>query len=532
MTNQRKKRMQYNVKVNPEDLFEKLDLIGKGNFGEVFKGINKNTKELVAIKVIDLELAEDEIEDIQQEIAVLGQCESSHITAYYGSYLQGSKLWIIMEYLGGGSVLDLMKPGPLDEAYIQVIIKELLRGLEYLHSEGKIHRDIKAANILLSKNGDVKLADFGVAGQLSEQYTKRNTFVGTPFWMAPEVIQQSGYDYKADIWSLGITAIELAKGRPPYSDTHPMRVIFLIPKNTPPLLEGNFSKGFKEFVAACLQKDPADRPTAKELLKHKWLKNVKRPNYLTGLLERQEEWLRSEEGQRDGLDSDSDSDANEDDATESVEWDFDTIKPVKGTGPVAAKTAASSGTATDTKDSDSEEDEESSSSSSDDDDSNYYGDSMGTVKAAQSPLVTTTTHNNPPTPTPLTAFEASHSQEHSVPTPSAPSTQMSSGDPATKSSVALNSVIVASLSKLLKATGTDNFNVTSAIASLKIAFDKAEIAQPGIAETFVRHIVELSAKNMDLKVAKAEPPVGTPAHYLFTRFQNRMKSKDGLDLKK
>lgn len=259
------------------NLYEKLECIGRGSFGEVYKGRELATGQIVALKLVDLEKADDEIEVIQREIKVMSQISNPHVVKYHSSLMKGSTLWIVMEFMSGGSLKELIDTvGPLPEEAIATIMKALCKGLDYVHKGRKLHRDIKAANILLSDQGDVKLADFGVAGQMTSTVRQRNTFVGSPFWMAPEVIQESMYNEKADIWSLGITAIELANGLPPYATEHPYRALFLIPKHDPPRLEApHFSRSFKDFVSLCLRKNPSERPSAEQLLAHAFVKKAR-----------------------------------------------------------------------------------------------------------------------------------------------------------------------------------------------------------------------------------------------------------------
>jgi len=253
-----------------------LNRIGKGSYGNVFKALHKETKQIVAIKQVPVE---SDLQEIIKEISIMQQCDSPYIVKYYGSYFKDSDLFIVMEYCGAGSVSDIMKirEKTLNEDEIATILQYTLRGLEYLHLKRKIHRDIKAGNILLNNQAIAKLADFGVAGQLSDTYQKRNTVIGSPYWMAPEVIQEIGYDTVADIWSLGITAIELAEGKPPYADIHPMRAIFMIPSKPPPSFRNlnKWSSDFIDFVNQCLVKDPRNRATATELLEHSFIKNSK-----------------------------------------------------------------------------------------------------------------------------------------------------------------------------------------------------------------------------------------------------------------
>jgi len=269
----------------PEEVFDIVSKLGEGSYGSVFKSLHKESKQILAIKQVPVDT---DLQDIIKEISIMQQCDSPYVVKYYGSYFKNTDLWIVMEYCGAGSVSDIMRlrKKTLTEDEIATVLCDTLKGLEYLHLRKKIHRDIKAGNILLNNEGHAKLADFGVAGQLTDTMAKRNTVIGTPFWMAPEVIQEIGYDCVADIWSLGITALEMAEGKPPYGDIHPMRAIFMIPTKPPPTVRdaSKWSPKFIDFVSRCLVKTPEKRATASELLHSDFIAGAGTPQTLLEMI--------------------------------------------------------------------------------------------------------------------------------------------------------------------------------------------------------------------------------------------------------
>ncbi|ODQ45758.1 hypothetical protein PICMEDRAFT_24760, partial [Pichia membranifaciens NRRL Y-2026] len=252
--------------------------IGRGNFGDVYKAYDLRLQKNVAIKAINIEHSDDEIPVLLQEINLLRSLRNPNITNWYKTFIIDVTMFIVMEYCSEGSCSDLLKfnRNSLEESVLSYIMKNVLEGLKYLHSLNIIHRDIKAANILIAKGNVIKLADFGVSGQLNGN-TGRKTFVGTPYWMAPEIVtdckslKKDQYDEKVDIWSLGITLIELGTGKVPNNDKEPLKALFEIPKMEPPRVPKNSSYYMKEFGVACLCKDPVMRPSAAELLKFKFI---------------------------------------------------------------------------------------------------------------------------------------------------------------------------------------------------------------------------------------------------------------------
>eukprot|EP00054_Salpingoeca_dolichothecata_P008757 m.49619 g.49619 ORF g.49619 m.49619 type:complete len:878 (-) comp17939_c0_seq2:243-2876(-) len=266
--------------VDPTTEWKIIGDLGEGSFGMVHKVESVKDGSLAAAKVIPVKY-EEELEDFVVEVDILTECQHQTIVGLVGAYYYEDQLWVLLELCSGGALDDIMlelETG-LQENQIQAITHQLLEALNHLHTHKVIHRDMKAGNVLITSQGRVKLTDFGVSALNKKENQKRDTFIGTPYWMAPEVVlcenvRDRPYDYKADIWSLGITLIEFAEMSPPYHDMHPMRVLFKIPKAMPPTLTEphKWSADFSEFLDLCLQKNAADRPTAQELLQHPFVK--------------------------------------------------------------------------------------------------------------------------------------------------------------------------------------------------------------------------------------------------------------------
>ncbi|XP_045553711.1 TRAF2 and NCK-interacting protein kinase isoform X8 [Salmo salar] len=298
---------------DPAGIFELVELVGNGTYGQVYKGRHVKTGQLAAIKVMDV--TGDEEEEIKGEINMLKKySHHRNIATYYGAFVKKNppgiddQLWLVMEFCGAGSITDLIKNtkgNSLKEEWTAYVCREILRGLTHLHQHKVIHRDIKGQNVLLTENAEVKLVDFGVSAQLDRTVGKRNTFIGTPYWMAPEVIAcdenpEATYDFKSDLWSLGITAIEMAEGAPPLCDMHPMRALFLIPRNPAPRLKSKkWSKKFQSFIESCLVKSHGQRPSTEQLLKHPFIRELPNERQIRIQLKDHIDRTKKKRGERD-----------------------------------------------------------------------------------------------------------------------------------------------------------------------------------------------------------------------------------------
>lgn len=326
---------------DPTEVFELLAKLGKGSYASVYKARDTRDGSVCAIKVLEIEL--EDTKALIKEIRILKNCNSEYIVKFKGSYLKENHLWLVMEYCGLGSVCDIMSicQKKFTEPEIVGVLIQALRGLDYLHKLKMIHRDIKSGNILLNHDGDCKLADFGVSAELENTLAKRKTLIGTPYWMAPEVLQAASYDSAADIWSIGITAYEMAVGHPPHIDKHPLRAIFVIPTLPSPTLpeEGNWSKNFVDFLALCLNKSAKERPSAAALLEHPFLvedrDKVALRNLVATCRDTIDEFRENQSSDEDSCDDD-DYDYNYNDQMSPVipaeitqHFDFDPSAPIE-----------------------------------------------------------------------------------------------------------------------------------------------------------------------------------------------------------